>query len=546
MSSKLQFRAQILENLNKIEFEKMMNISYQKEQQEIVAWFFNFEDKDFLQQVLLKELNSEKIDTFDKIGFLLSEIGNIDTLKEPLWNYIKDPKTSDKTKQISCSILRMLGETVHPNDILTYFHNPQEVIDIETQKLLDVALFNPEVQIDFLDFLFALPQQEQTTLISSLENEYQGDSLINVLIPILDATENEDTQEFIIKTLGNSKSTNALDPLKNIELYSKNEKLKKLAQIGLKKLRLAGIYERSNFAKEEDEQKIYESYVSQIDGMGNQGIVLTKRDENIVQMCTITISDTQGLLDCFGFYMLTPNEFEQILNNFQKNSPAIKMPPSFVKNLLTNAETLSRKLSKPIPYEYSAWKTLFSNIEIKKTNYKELATEYVQSLKKANYSLLLDNDIFSTWFFEKEDNENCDNLFKEILHENFVVNEKLETLITEYIPQIFDKNLMKLYKNRLYNTMFLQNTIKEIAIRDNVAFIALQLEILENPLECELFRWIIKKSIYELFLKEKSSFENQFTVETNIFAKNKEKYQSVFTKNQVETIINDLLKQWGQ
>ena len=94
--------------------------------------------------------------------------------------------------------------------------------------------------------------------------------------------------------------------------------------------------------------------------------------------------------------------------------------------------------------------------------------------------------------------------------------------------------------------MFLQNTIKEIAIRDNVAFIALQLEILENPLECELFRWIIKKSIYELFLKEKSSFENQFTVETNIFAKNKEKYQSVFTKNQVETIINDLLKQWGQ
>ena len=334
--------------------------------------------------------------------------------------------------------------------------------------------------------------------------------------------------------------------MKNIELYSKNEKLKKLAQIGLKKLRLAGIYERSNFAKEEDEQKIYESYVSQIDGMGNQGIVLTKRDENIVQMCTITISDTQGLLDCFGFYMLTPNEFEQILNNFQKNSPAIKMPPSFVKNLLTNAETLSRKLSKPIPYEYSAWKTLFSNIEIKKPNYKELATEYVQSLKKANYSLLLDNDIFSTWFFEKEDNENCDNLFKEILHENFVVNEKLETLITEYIPQIFDKNLMNLYKNRLYNTMFLQNTIKEIAIRDNVAFIALQLEILENPLECELFRWIIKKSIYELFLKEKSSFENQFTVETNIFAKNKEKYQSVFTKNQVETIINDLLKQWGQ
>lgn len=545
MSSKLQLRAKILENLNKIEFEKMMNSSFQEEQHQIIEWFLTFEDKEFLQQILLKELNSDKIDTFDKIGFLLSEIGQLSTLKEPLWNFIKDPKVSDKTKQISCSILRILGEIVHPNDILSYFHNPQEVIDTETQKLLDVALFNPEVQVDFLDFLFALPTPEQTTLIHSLEDDYKGDSLINVLIPILDFSENEEILEFIIRTLGDSKSSNALEPLQNIEIYSKNEKLQKLAQIGLKKLRLAGIYEKPNFVKE-DEQKIYESYISLIDGLGNQGLVLAKRDENIVQMFTVVLSDIKGIVDCFGFYMLAPNEFEQILNNFKKESLVIKISPNFAKHLFLTAEKLSRQLGQPISYEYSAWKNVFYHIEPKMPDYKNLAKEYTQSLKKINYSLLIDSDIFATWFFEDEDNEECNNLFKEILHKDFVVNEQLEELITSYIPRIFDKNLIELYKNRLYNTMYLQSIIEEVAMRDNIALIALQLEDMENPLECELFRWIIRKSIYELFLREKASFDSPFNIDTNIFAKEKPKYTSVFTEEQIDNITQNLLQLWGQ
>jgi hypothetical protein len=82
-------------------------------------------------------------------------------------------------------------------------------------------------------------------------------------------------------------------------------------------------------------------------------------------------------------------------------------------------------------------------------------------------------------------------------------------------------------------------------LRDHVAFLAVQLKEIQNPLDCELFTWIIRKSVYELFLRERASFKENVMIEANIFAKPTQKYKSVFSEQKVGAIIEDLRARWA-
>lgn len=547
MSSKLQIRAKILTLIENLDINNLNK----KEQEDVFSELKNFEDKELLQQILLKELNCDDEDKLEKIAYLIIETANKDNVKEPLWDYIKDANISDKVKEISCTLLRIFGEKIRSEDLLNYLDNPMELIDAETKKLLDVALINPEVQIDFLDFLFALPGDEKINLVKSLEEDYQGDRLVNILAPILDASSDYETKEFVVKALGNSKTYSALEPLMNLIEYSLDESLKKLAEIGLKKLRLSGIQYSEREVKTIDELACedsvpYKSYISMVDGMGNQGIILSRvsTDEN-VQMFSVVINDQDGIVDCFGFYLLSKAEFERILESYSRDSSNVKIPSSYAKYCLLQAEKKTRQNQESLPYEYLAWKSLFYDIEVFNQDLGQKALECVASLKIPNYSLLLDSNIFTQWFFDSKDNEHVDSFFKEILTDDFIVDEVLDKKISDVVVKVFDTTMVAIYRQRLLSIFYLLDLQDEIALRDNIAFLAVQLKELSNPLDCELFTWIIRKSVYELFLRERTSFDDNIMIETNIFAKSAQKYESVFSQEKIITIIDDLRACWA-
>jgi hypothetical protein len=546
MTSKLQIRAKILELIKALD----LNALNKKEQEDIFLQLKNFDDKEFLQQILVKELNCEDDVLIEKIAYLIVELANPETVKTALWDYIKDSNISDSVKEISCTLLRILGEKIRPEDLVPYLDNPMELIDAETKKLLDVALSNPEVQIDFLDFLFALPKGERISLVKSLEQDYDGDRLANILVPILDSFDDNDVREFIIRALGNSKSYRAIDALENVVDYYSDNGLKKLAEIGLKKLKLSGLY----YKKEEvhaidslacEKSVPYKCYISMPDGMGNQGLVISRlsEDENF-QMFTVVLNDTEGIVDCFGFYLLTKLEFERIIDSYDKDSSNISIPPSFAKACLLKAERLSRLKQVPLPYEYLAWKTLIYDMYTSDFDLKEKAQEYAKSLKKVDYSLLVDCEIFSTWFFDRENNAVVDKFFDDLLVEHFNVDDSLNSQVEELVEKIFDKETIALYQQRLLNMTYLLDLSEDVLLRDNVALIALGLDEIQSPLECELFVWIVRKSVYELFLRERASYDDAIMFEANIFARSTQKYKSVFPQDRLTSIINELRDSW--
>ena len=547
MSSKLQIRARLLKLIDSLD----INGLNKKEQEAIFLELKNFEDKEFLQQLLIKELNCEDDDKFEKIAFLITEVADIESIKEPLWSYIKDKNIADKVKEISCNLLRIFGEKIRSEDLINFLDNPMDLIDSETKKLLDVALINPEVQIDFLDFLFALPEDERLNLVRSLEEDYQGDRLVNILAPILDSSDNYEIKEFIVKSLGNSKSHSALEPLANVIEYSLDSNLKKLAEIGLKKLRLSGIQYSEDKVNIIDELSCedsvpYKSYISSVDGMGNQGIIISRlsEDENI-QMFSVVINDKEGISDCFGFYLLSKSEFERILESYSRDSVIVQIPLSYAKKCLLTSERISRQKQEILPYEYLAWKSLFYDVEDFKHNLEQKAGECIASLKDVNYSLLLDSNLFNQWFFDSNDNEHVDVFFKELLVDDFIVDEVLEQKIEALVLKVFDKNMIELYRQRLLNMVYLLELQDEIALRDNIAFWAIQLKQLRTPLDCKLFTLIIQKSVYELFLRERASFDENVMIESNVFARTTYKYESPISKEKITNVIEDLRACWS-
>ncbi len=543
MSSKLQIRAKIIELINKLD----INALNKKEQENLFFELKNFEDREFLQQILVKELNSEDDDKIEKIAFLITELIASEDVKADLWEYIKDKNIQDKVKEMSCTLLRIFGEKIRPEDLVNYLENPMELIDAETKKLLDIALVNPEVQIDFLDFLFALPKEERINLVKSLEEDYQGDRLVNILAPILDSSDDFEIKEFIIKVLGNTKTKSAVLSLKNVVEFSKDSSLVKLADIALKKLRLAGVtdYDSSIEVLVCESSSPYECYISPVDGMGNQGIIFSRfSDDENVQMFSVVINDTDGILECFGFYSLSKDEFARIVASYSRDSVNVKIPPSFAKKCLLDSEKLSRLNQVALPYEYLAWKSLFFDIEDFSYDFEKKAKEYSEGLKAVNYPILVDSDVFAQWFFDSEDNEKVDKFFDEILVQDFIVSKELDEKISKVVEDVFDSKMRKIYYQRLLNTMYLLNLREEIVLRDNIALLALQLKNIKSPLECELFTWIIRKSVYELFLREQASFDMNSAIEANIFAKPVQKYESVFSPEKLEIIISDLKLSW--
>ena len=545
--SKLQIRAEVMSILQQLSSLDEMS----KEQQDnYLNKFRSIKDIDYVVEILVKELARSDYQKGQIISLFIQELGDLESLKDILWSYIKSPISSDELKDLSGVILKSLGDQTDPEEFLNYLDDPKAIVDKETQKLLEVASVNPEAQIDFLDFLFSLPESEQINLVSSLKEDYSSEYLVNIAAPALEAKPPLKLEEELIKILGETRSALAIPVLNDVLKYSKNEIIKKHAQKSLNMLKLSGVnVNQENLCQAVSPitktSEIYECHTSIVDGLGNQGFIISRIKPNQdILMLNVVINDVHGILDCFGFYGISKQDFSRIIEKFQEKSTRFLVSSEYCKLRLEKAEKINKENNLPISYEYAAWKSLLSDVTALENNFETLSKKWVSKDLILETAILYKFPDFQYWFFEEEDhfliNETLPVLIKEISEkkEYFIKNKNelrtwLESNIDKLSSQIFNDEIKNIYKNRLLDLTYLLHSQDLILFRNIAASLAWCIAP-ENNFDVKtvpFFREMMKRTILEGFVRYQYKNE-QAAGETFNIKKQKQ-------NNNTKILIND-------
>ncbi len=542
--NKLQVRAKLL--------SAIVNLQNNSQNSEIIKAtleeLYEIQDKESVLDVLTKEFLKENSDAKDlTISFLLKELIEQEKLECRFFELLASPQIKDSLKSKLISLLRECGKHVNYEQYISYFENPDEVIDSDTTKLLENAKVNPESQIDFLDFIHALPDPEKEMLVNSLAQDYDGDNLTNILIPIILSQPYSDVSQIAIKAIGESKSYLAFPILKNLYENIDDEQVKANVQKSLSILKFSGIKEditKNYYKKMFEDSPVFKCLTSYPDGHGNMGLIFSRKnnmpsDSGFIQMFALVINDTDGIVDCFGFNEISDAEFDRILKKFYMNDRITEISPEVFKYFMTNAEKLTRLKFKEMSYEYIVWKSITNDIG----DIEETGANLENCLEKIEISEFLleklyDENYFEKWFLEFKDSEAFQKMAEEIV-------EKKEPSVT-----VFESEIEK-YKNIIFSDVFLQLIDRRLVVSAYLEFESandLASKIMysltdKSPTKEEFLNDILRKSLYEYFLSQKDKY-NAAKSATSIFTRNKSKDLENIDIKFIEKAINEIEKEW--
>ena len=315
--SKLQIRAKVLSVISSVK-----SLQYRNEDtlNSLVQELSEIDDKKAVFDIFIKEYLKLDEDDYNFCACIIKNLVPKDYITEKSIEYIKSQNLSDEYKYKIVRLLRLAGGDYNYSELQSYFENPQEVVDIETKNLLNSAVFNPESMLDFLDFLSAVSSADKSLLLGSLNSDYEGDVLANIVYPILYSDFEDDFILQAIDVLLDSKSSLAIAPFEYLIQVSENQEIVNACKKGLKILKLAGATKEK--ADEYFHNIIKSSTLSQAfatipDGTGKQAILLTRKySDNNMSISAFVISDILGVVDCFGFFNISEDEVNRIIDKF--------------------------------------------------------------------------------------------------------------------------------------------------------------------------------------------------------------------------------------
>ena len=443
-------------------------------------------DKNIIVKLLFKEINAPQKNP-DLLKFLLVRYCPKDELVERLWGIIKNNMTSNNAKIFALDLLRDIDSNWSYEECGRYFDNPDELINSDTKKILDNAIANPEVQIDFLDFLSSLTDKDKIILLQSLSDDYSNDELANMLIPVFLSMPDTETGETALNILGNSKSQLAYHAL-NTYLEAAPDKLRPLINKNLSILKLAGIREDNSLDFYKNllkDSKPYKFCITYPDGHGNKAVIVSRLEKSgKVRFVAIVIDDYKGVRDCFGFNEISKFECNAIIERFYRGQRALELAPGILKSILLYAEKLS---GSKIPYEYVCWKNLLADIEAAHLDLN-LKTK---KLSKVEFEEILKYDFTDYWFLNASYSDE---------YEDFLAN--LENVKPQDYEKFIDENLEKVFFAEEYNVWserILHTAILKHFSGDDRAAQNLYSLYNDKKLVREFFKNIIRKSIYEYY-----------------------------------------------
>lgn len=443
-------------------------------------------DKKIICKLLFKEINNSDSDK-NLLKFLLLRYCTAKELSEKLWSIIKNSMTSNQAKIFALDLLRDIDSNWSYDECEQYLDNPDELVDADTKRILDNAIADPEVQIDFLDFLASLSDSDKVTLLKSLGNDYSKDELANMLVPVFMSMSDTEVGKVALDILGNSKSQLAYHAL-NSSLDFVDEKLVPAVKRNLSILKIAGIREDNSlefYKKLLKNSKPYKFCITYPDGHGNQAIIVSRTTSGgNMQFVAIVIDDYHGIKDCFGFNNITRFECNTIIERFYRGQRALDIEPAILKSILINAEKLSKH---KMPYEYVCWRNLLADIEPKplKLNYK------ISQLSQKQFEEILVYDFTDYWFL----NSTYSDEFEEFLREIETIScEKYDEFIDQNVEKVFYPEENIVWTNRILNCALLKHFAGEEKAAQNLYSLYNDKKLIR-----ELYKNILRKSVYEYY-----------------------------------------------
>lgn len=427
-ASKLFIRSEVL---SVISYLNTMDDPSKLEKNKQIKRLQVIQDQETVQRILVKELQrAGSSKSIQVISEILMELGSIENLQKPLWSLIENPKTSDEVKDAANVVLRQLGDESDPNLYLEFLDDPAGLINRETERMLEISTRNPEALIDFIDFIFSLPVDEQCNLISSLQADYPTEYLLNIFLPAILALPPIETQELILGLLGETRSKRAALFLSdNQHWFADDARLMKTIKKSINSLKIGGFYrdEKLDEARQElfeshplvEQTEIYQCFATIPDGIGNQGIVISReRDNGDICMMSVAINDLHGIIDCFGFYELSKPDFHKLIEKFHEENTKVHTPPAYCLQKLKAAEAINHQNQFRIPYEYTCWKVLLQDqklLEMEPMDIIGISQQWARpDWYQASVSLYQHPD-FSTWFLEEGDHPVVTTILEDVL-----------------------------------------------------------------------------------------------------------------------------------
>ena len=469
-------------------------------------------DKNIITKLLFKEIPNIKPENVDIVKFLLIRYAERNELINHLWSIIKNNMTTSAMKIFALDFLRELDADWSYEECEQYL-NTDELVDNDTQKLLDKAIINPEVQIDFLDFIQALSQEDKITLLQSLHNDYSGDELANILIPVFLSQPDSETGKEALRLLGESRSQLAFHAL-NTSLDFVSEDVRPLVKKNLSILKLAGIREDNSlefYKNILENSKPYRLNLTYPDGQGNQAMIFSRINENYkIQFVAIVINDYYGIKDCFGFNELSKFECDTIIDRFYRDEKSLEVSPEHFRTILYNAELISQKSKNwLLPYEYVCWKNLMADIKFEHKPLKDILDNMLakREISHDEFNSVLNSDFSVHWFMDAHYSDEFEQFIAE-LNDNLKINEDvdLDKVVDKNIDKVFYPEEKEVWSHRILNCAYLKlitGCPNEAEILYNIFY--------DNSLKTTFFKFILRKSIYEYY------FGLQYNNDTGIF-----------------------------
>lgn len=466
------------------------------------------EDKKLISKVLFKELVNANQEKIPVLCFLLEHFVPKDELINKLWETLKNQNLQTEVKITILNLLRELDADWSYETCEEYLDDAQTLLDANTKQLLNTAVINPEVQIDFMDFLASIRVQDKITLLNSFSEDFTSDVLANILIPVFVSEPNSPTGKEALKLLGNTKSQLALHVLDEMQHLATGELLQEIKR-SLSTIKISGMREDNTkeFYKEVlSDSKPYKFYLTYPDGHGDMALIFTRitKDEKI-RFVSIVINIETGIKDCFGFFEISKFECSKILERFLRDEKTVDVDPESFKTILYNAEITTIKNNHnnwKLPYEYVCWKNLLIDIEFDSMPIKEILSEQIVPTKVEN-SIIdeLDNmKISAHWFLDFNYSDEFSTFLKELK-----TSKDLDTLVEQNIDKVFYAEEKAAWSQKLLMAAY----IKFVIGKEDEAQKIFGL-FLDEKIKQELYKNILKRSIYEylMIIKYDKSIDN--------------------------------------
>lgn len=485
------------------------------------------EDKTFLSKLLFKELTNAKTEKIPVICFLLEHFVPKDVLISGLWEVLKNKNLKTDIRVMVLNMLRELDADWSYEDCTQFIDDAEEILDENTKQLLRSAVINPEVQIDFMDFLYSIKTDDKITLLNSFENDFDSDALANILIPVFESNPSSAEGREALKLLGGTKSQLVLNLLERMVKITEGE-LNQSVRKSLATLKMSGIREDNTkefYKKILANSKPDKFYITYPDALSNCAMICTRvTEENKIRFISVVINLEDGIKDCFGFFEISQFECDKILERFLKNEKVVSISPAGFKNILLNAELKTLKNNKNewvLPYEYVCWKNLLVDIECEEADIYDFVKSNIHPAKidELVTSKLERMKVSAHWFLDYDYSGEFSEVIKSLKSEN-----DLDKLINDN----FDKVFNDAEKCGWINKLLFCSYIKHIIGKDDEA--------------SEIYALAVNESIFDKFLLEifrRSIYEYLILIKYN-----KDLNKEMFTDEDISFKIEYIEKNW--